>query len=109
MVCRPTRKAARISVRTEREALEYAVMPPSARLITSTTQTKPIRRNRSDTRASAERWLQTLKDAPPDTNSIPVRAARFCSRALAPGRADGGEHSRFSLAAWHQLLPDQQR
>src|ERR1700731_3393527 len=109
IVCRPTRKAARISVRTEREALEYAAMPASARLISSTTHTRPIRRNRSDTWASAERWLQRLKDAPPDPNSIPVRAARFCSRALAPGRADGGEHSRFSLAAWHQRLPDKQR
>ena len=56
IVCRPTRKAARISVRTEREALEYAVTPASARLISSARQTRPIRRNRSDTGATAERW-----------------------------------------------------
>src|SRR6516165_5993680 len=48
MVCRPTNKAERISVRTERDALTHAVTPPRTRLRTSAPQTKPIRRNRSD-------------------------------------------------------------
>src|SRR5205823_2811083 len=65
MVCRPTIKAARISIRTEREALEYAVMPASARLISSPMQTKPIRRNRSDIGLPPRGGIQTLKDAIP--------------------------------------------
>jgi hypothetical protein len=40
--------AERISVRTERDALSQATTPPSVRLITRATQTRPIRRSRSD-------------------------------------------------------------
>src|SRR3984893_14837875 len=97
MVCRPTRKAARISVRTEREALEYAVMPASARLITSTTQTKPIRRNRGG--------MQSREHAITRYQFIPVRAARFGSPRSHPVALTEGSKAdcpcRFAAAYYH--------
>src|SRR6202022_643793 len=48
IVCRAPCSAASISTRTERDALTQAAKPPKARLIGSTTQTRAIRRNRSD-------------------------------------------------------------
>src|SRR6516165_7611063 len=69
-VCRPTRKAERISVRTEREALTHAVAPPNTRLTTTAQPTRPIRRNRSDIGA-----LRSIDRVDPATMPRPNRAA----------------------------------
>src|SRR5580704_4446797 len=108
MVCRPTRKAARISVRTEREALEYAVMPASARLTSSTTQTRTIRRNRSDTRASAERCIQALEDAITRYQCIPVRAADLARGRARPVALTQGGTPDYLWRLCGRLLPSQQ-
>src|SRR5437762_14307251 len=97
MVCRPTIKAARISIRTEREALEYAVMPASARLISSPMQTTPIRRNRSDIGLLPRGGIQTLGCHP----STPMQ---YQFAPLPLDNASGGSAAELTSAGWRQPL-----
>src|SRR5207248_1286084 len=77
IVWRPTKKAARISVRTEREALEKAITPSRARLISNTTQTKPIKRNRSDIELPHVCFCPRFQDAIPRDCCIPLPVGSF--------------------------------
>src|SRR5206468_12034774 len=95
IVWRPTTRAERISVRTERWALRHAITPPRTRLRRRTTQTRPIRRNRSDIAR------QRLSEASPRTNQVVWFAQFTVTPELVPGvhMDDGAGHNEAGGAA----------